>query len=503
MSTTNRHIFLGAVAAIAIGFSGGIAVNAAAGQAPRFLTPSASLDGEISFADIVEKVSPSVVSIHTEQTISSGRNSEGMPEELQEFLERQFGGRGRQFEFEGAPRERVQQAQGSGFFINSKGYLVTNNHVIEDAEEITIRMSDGREFKATLVGTDPATDLAVLKVDAGRAVPFVRFAEDVNLRVGDFVVAVGNPFGLGGTVTSGIVSAMGRDNNYFGSPYQNFIQIDASINKGNSGGPTFDLKGNVVGVNTAIFSPSGGSVGIGFAIPADTAKNVVAQLIDNGSVTRGWLGVEIRDVDATIAIALELKIAKGALVSSVQPGSPAAKAGIEDGDVITAFNKTPVRSSAELTRVVGNVRPGINTATKLIRDGKERLIMVKLGDRSVGLKEDKTKPSRLENSSTGLGPDLKLGIRIAPLSAEAREKFRVPEDVDGVLITKVDRGSAAEDAGLVPGMVIIKAEDAKIAAPADLEKQVKAARSRKKEALLLRVQIGDRRDFRALPLQEG
>ncbi len=491
MKLTTKKNLLNA-AALSVAMLGAAIVAPAEAQAPPFLTGANSVQGEISFADIVEKVSPSVVSIHTEQTVA--RRS-GLPEGFEQFFGRRDG-------FRMPDEEQIQQAQGSGFFIDAKGHIVTNNHVIEDAEEIKVRLSDGREFIAELVGTDPDTDLAVLKVDAGN-VPYVKFSQNVNLRVGDFVVAVGNPFGLGGTVTSGIVSAIGRDTGMFGSAYQNFIQIDASINRGNSGGPTFDLKGNVVGVNTAIFSPSGGSVGIGFAIPSDTAMNVVNQLIENGSVTRGFLGVNIRNLEPEMAMALDLKDTKGALVLEVNPGSPADKAGLQDGDVVVAFDGKTVTTASELTRVVGNTKPGINTATKIIRNGKTQTVMVKLGDRAKGLQN----PAASSNSSTGKATKssmkLDLGIEIAPLTATSRERYRVPDGVEGLVILEVDQRSAAADAGLMPGMVIVKADGEKVTSVESLRKTVAKAQGNKKEALLLRVQRGEQKDFRALPLTKS
>ena len=321
-------------------------------QAPRLSAPSVGMSGQLSFADLVEQVSPAVVSVSTERSVEAP--AQRLPDGVEEFLRRRFGENFRDQlpENEG----RRSSSQGSGFFIDKSGHIVTNHHVIEGADKITVTLADGGELQATLIGSDPGTDLAVLKVQASSTQAYVEFAGNVDLRVGDWVLAVGNPFGLGGTVTSGIVSAIGRTN--YTSSYADFIQIDAPINRGNSGGPTFDLNGRVVGVNTAIFSPTGGSVGIGFAIPGDTADYIVNQLINKGSVTRGWLGVEIRGIDNSHAAAVGLAQANGALVVNVTKDTPAGKAGIESGDIVFKFDGTEVADARALTRAVGEVPPG-------------------------------------------------------------------------------------------------------------------------------------------------
>ena len=323
------------------------------------------------FADIVTKVKPAVISVRVkidESTKVTGMNEgdEGNASPLQPGapMEKFF----RQFGFPGMPNEMPQGKQtvtgeGSGFFISADGYAVTNNHVVDHAKTVQVTTDDGAIYKAKVVGTDSKTDLALIKVDTDKSFPYVKFAEN-DPRVGDWVVAVGNPFGLGGTVTAGIVSARGRD---IGSgPYDDYIQIDAPINKGNSGGPAFNMDGNVIGVNTAIYSPSGGSVGIGFDIPANTAKMVVAQLKEHGYVDRAWLGVQVQPVSADIADSLGLKTAEGAIVNEPQSGSPAAKAGIATGDVITAINGAPVKDARDLARKIGAMAPGTSVKLTLL-----------------------------------------------------------------------------------------------------------------------------------------
>ncbi|HBK91839.1 MAG TPA: hypothetical protein DDZ68_09220, partial [Parvularcula sp.] len=354
-----------AAAAASLGFA---VIGGAGAQAPRLVTPPPAVslgDGAFSFADLVERVAPAVVSVLVEREVERPQ----VPDQLQQFFQFRFGQPPE--DFNGEPE--LAEAQGSGFFIDAAGHVVTNNHVVEGAKEIRVSLSNGKELKATLVGADPLTDLAVLKVEEppkGQA--FVQFAEDVNLRVGDWVVAVGNPFGLGGSVTSGIVSAIGGESRQ--GTFLDFIQIDAPINRGNSGGPTFDLNGRVVGVNTAIYSPNGGSVGIGFAIPAATAKATVAALMKNGSVTRGWLGVSIQPVDEDIKAALKLKEAKGALVAEVMPGTPAEKAGLADGDLIQKLNGRDLADPRDLTRSISALAPGDKARLTVLRNGAEKIL---------------------------------------------------------------------------------------------------------------------------------
>ncbi len=469
---------------------GGFGFSAANAQAPRLMAPPVAADGTLSFADLVERVSPAVVSILVEREIESPR----VPQELERFFGFRFG------EPEGdAPDDfddgvRRAEAQGSGFFIDRDGHIVTNNHVVQDADVVRVRLANGDEIDAEVVGVDPLTDLAVLKVDPPRSQAFVEFADDVNLRVGDWVLAVGNPFGLGGTVTSGIVSAIGGQNRE--NQYIDFIQIDAPINRGNSGGPTFDLKGRVVGVNTAIFSPNGGNVGIGFAIPARIAKDTVAQLIDNGSVTRGWLGISLQEVTTELAAAIGLKESGGVLVADVIDGTPAQKSGLRDGDVILGVEGEDVATTNELSRRIASFPPGRKVALKIHRDGKVRNINVTLGERD----ED----PRVAEADIPSGDDdsvaAALGLRVAELNDVLRQQYRVPDDVDGVVVTGVRPGSPAQDAGLQPGVVILQVDGEAVRSGNELNAKIKNAEKAEKDAVLLRMQFGANRQFGALSL---
>lgn len=479
-----------ALTAASLGFS-----NAGA-QAPRLMAPPLAADGTLSFADLVERVSPSVVSVLVERDVEMRRN---VPSGLEEFFNFRFGtpddgaGGGGGFGDDGVRR---MEAQGSGFFIDREGHVVTNNHVVEDADRVKIRLANGDEIDAEVVGADPLTDLAVLKVAPQSNQPYVEFADDVNLRVGDWVVAVGNPFGLGGTVTSGIVSAIGGQNRE--NQYLDFIQIDAPINRGNSGGPTFDLKGRVVGVNTAIFSPNGGSVGIGFAIPARVAKETVAQLIANGAVTRGWLGIQLQEVTTEIAAAIGLEKKGGVLVADVIDGTPAQKAGLLDGDVILGIAGADVASSNELSRRVASYAPGEKVDLKVQRDGKIRNIKVTLGQRDADTEVAANDVPSNDNDS--LAAD--VGVRVAELNDILRQQFRVPDSVDGVVVTAVRPGSPAEEAGLQPGVVILQLDGQTVTSGDDLRSKISNAKKSGKDAVLLRMQLGQNRQFGALSLDD-
>ncbi|WP_306250951.1 Do family serine endopeptidase [Parvularcula sp. IMCC14364] len=488
----SRSTAIAALAATAFALSAPVQA-----QAPRLMTPSLGIGGQLSFADLVEQVSPAVVSVNTEASVP--RAVRRMPEGFDEYFERRFGfDFGDQLEQEG--EERRAAGQGSGFFIDREGHIVTNHHVVDGADTITVRLNDGSELEAELIGSDPATDLAVLKVDSDAGQPFVEFADNVNLRVGDWVLAVGNPFGLGGTVTSGIVSAIGRTN--YASSYSDYIQVDAPINRGNSGGPTFDLNGRVVGVNTAIYSPTGGSVGIGFAIPSETAQFVVSQLIDKGSVTRGWLGVEIRPFDNNHAAAVGLPDAKGALVVNVQDNTPAKNAGMESGDIVLKFDGEEVADARELTRAVGGVEPGQTVDMLVYREGRNRTLKVKLGERDEAALAGVTLPEPEEQQEAEDELAENLGVSFRSLTADDREELNLEPTVAGVVVTNVLPGSLGAEALLTPGTVILEADRRKVTSPADLQKKIENATKSGKEALLLRVHVGGRKDFRALPLEE-
>src|SRR5579859_2546492 len=390
----------------------------------------------IGFADIVEKVKPAVISVRVKMVRPGNSHVNNDNEEEIPFppgapFERFF----RRFGMPNIPNgPQVITGQGSGFFITADGYAVTNNHVVQNAESVRVTTDDGKSFTAKVIGTDSRTDLALIKVD-GKDFPFVKLTE-ATPRVGDWVLAVGNPFGLGGTVTAGIVSARGRD--IGAGPYDDFIQIDAPVNKGNSGGPTFDVDGNVIGVNTAIFSPSGGSVGIAFAIPADTVKNVIAQLRDKGSVTRGWIGVQIQTVTPDIADSLGLKQATGALVSEPQKDSPAAKAGIQSGDVITSLNDTPVHDPRELARKIGTMSPGTTVKLEVIHSGQSKPVTLTLGT----LPNEKQASNEQNQRDQREVPDSdmpNLGLSLAPGNKVSGAGG------NGVVVTAVKAGGVAAE----------------------------------------------------------
>ena len=400
------------------------------------------VQGPSGFADIVEKVKPAVVSVRVKmaESAQAQRHEDedwsplpGLP------LERFF----RRFGIPHVPHFRYSiTGQGSGFFISADGYAVTNYHVVDKAKTVEVVTDDGSIHTAKVIGTDPQTDVALIKVDSRSDFPYVVFADKAP-RVGDWVLAVGNPFGLGGTVTAGIVSASGR--NIDKDPYDDFIQIDAPINKGNSGGPTFDIEGKVIGVNTAIYSPSGGSVGIGFAIPADTVKNVIDQLKEKGFVTRGWLGVQIQPVTSEIADSLGLKKAEGALVADVQSDSPAAKAGLKSGDVITAIDSTQIRKPRDLSKAVGGTAPNTSVTLKFLRNGTEQTQSLTLGEMP------KTHEARAEaeESDTPKAELSQLGLTLAPAETVAGS------GKEGLVVTDVDPASPAAERGIQIGDVIL------------------------------------------------
>ena len=445
------------------------------------------------FADLVEKVKPAVISVRVK--MDAGAEMMGfdgdMPFPPNSHMQRFFHHFGMP-DGENAPDNQrrpnghIMTAQGSGFFITADGYAVTNNHVVDKAKAVEITTDDGKTYDAKVVGTDPRTDLALIKVDGRSDFPFVKLAETAP-RIGDWVVAVGNPFGLGGTVTAGIVSARGRD---IGSgPYDDFIQIDAPVNKGNSGGPTFDMEGNVIGVNTAIFSPSGGSVGIAFDIPAETVKTVVAQLKDKGMVSRGWIGVQIQPVTSDIAESLGLKGTEGALVAEPQADSPAAKAGILSGDVITAVNGHAVKDAHDLARQIGSMTPGATAKLTVWRKGEEKSFSLTLGEVPKGREARAAGPD-----SDAAGASLpKLGLSLAPAGEIAGSGS------EGVVVTEVDPDGLASEHGLKSGDVIIEVGGTKVATAADVRKAVGEAQKNGKHAVLMRVKSDDTMKFVAIP----
>jgi serine protease Do len=502
-TTTSRKILrprrlalLGTVAAL------GVAVLAASPGSSRldmtsFIAPAQAAESTATlpgFGDLVAKVKPAVISVRVKidqdsdksAMLQQNRMDSDEDSPLDQFS-RQFGFRG-QGGMNGMPRQRHQviTGEGSGFFISADGYAVTNNHVVDHAESVQVTMDDGTIYTAKVVGTDPKTDLALIKVDGKKDFPFVKFS-DQKPRIGDWVVAVGNPFGLGGTVTAGIVSASGRD--IGNGPYDDFIQIDAPINKGNSGGPAFDMNGNVIGVNTAIYSPSGGSVGIGFDIPASTAKLVIAQLKDKGTVTRGWLGVQVQPVSAEIADSLGLKEARGAIVDNPQDGSPAAKAGIEAGDVITAVNGTAIKDSRDLARTIATLAPGTSVKLDVVHKGDSKTVTLALGqlpnERQAKADEGKAQP--------GNGTP-RLGLSLAPAGdvQGAGQK--------GVVVTEVDPQGPAAQRGIQTGDVILNVGGKPVANVGDVRSELAQAKSSGKNSVLLQVKNADATRFVAVPL---
>lgn len=482
----------------------------AAAQPPLLLAPSTGAGEPYSFADLVERVSPAVVSIFVEREVERQQ----LPSSLQQFFQFRFGDPdGGGVDPNGRPNpngrpdprgsddfddgNETVDAQGSGFFIDAAGHIVTNNHVIDGAKKIEVRLADGSTKTARLIGADELTDLAVLKVEPARGQTYVQFAEETNLRVGDWVVAVGNPFGLGGTVTSGIVSAIGGESRE--GQFLDFIQIDAPINRGNSGGPTFDVKGRVVGVNTAIFSPSGGSVGIGFAIPAKAAKETTSQLIAKGSVTRGWLGVSLQDVTPELSAALGRKDAKGALIREIIPGTPAALAGLQGGDLILDVNGRPVRSSAELSRAVAALPPRSVAKVRVLRDRAERIVNVTLGVRDERAEVASNEPSVHPGAAQG-AESSDIGIRMQDLTPALRQQLRLPQTLSGVAVTGVKANSPAAAAGLATGVVLLEIDSKPATTAAAAKRLFDEAKRAGKDAVLVRFQAGDVKAFGAVRL---
>ena len=453
------------------------------------------------FADIVEKVKPAVISVRVKmdggaRTMSFDGDSPFPPGSPMERFFRRFGTPDGQDNTPDRPRgprgRNFTMGQGSGFFISADGYAVTNNHVVEKAESVEVTTDDGKTHTAKVIGTDPKTDIALIKVEGGSNFPFVPLAEK-SPRVGDWVLAVGNPFGLGGTVTAGIVSARGRD--IGAGPYDDFIQIDAPVNKGNSGGPTFDVDGNVIGVNTAIYSPSGGSVGIAFAIPSDTVKSVVSQLKDKGSVTRGWIGVQIQPVNADIADSLGLKKAQGALVAEPQPDGPAVKAGVQSGDVITSVNGQEIKDARELAKRISSLPPGSNVKLGIVSKGSEKTVNVTLGELPREQREARATPGDREDSN---GTDVpKLGLSLAPASKVAGAGS------EGVVVTQVDPDGPAASQGFKNGDVILDVAGQRVTTPEQVRKAFADARTGSKRTILLRVKSGDNTRFFAVPVGRG
>ena len=377
--------------------------------------------------------------------------------------------------------------------------MVTNNHVVGRADQIKVILSGGETFDAKLVGRDEKTDLALLKVEAKRPLPFVNFGDSERARVGDWVMAVGNPFGLGGTVTAGIVSARGRD--IHSGPYDDYIQTDAAINRGNSGGPMFDMSGAVIGINSAIYSPNGGSVGIGFAVPSSTAKPVIAELRQNGKVSRGWLGVQIQEVTPEIAASVGLTDGKGAIVSNIQPKSPAASSDLKLGDVILSVNGTEITRLRDLPRIIAETKAGQTVKLAVWREGNRKNVDVTI--KEMPASDQVAAATGEENPTARVQPARVLGMALAPVSRDAKQRFQLSDDVKGAVVTAVTDGSEAAERGIQAGDVIVRVGDKQVTAPADVTKQVKEASSAKRDAVLLLVNRRGSEQFVALKLEKA
>jgi serine protease Do len=491
--SARRLVLLATVSGLAAGAA--LAGSGVQVQLPHFSSVQAAGSSQrmAGFADLVDKVKPTVISVRVK--MDSGAKMMGFdgssPFPPNSWTERFFRRFGMPFgdetpDSQRQPHNRPMTGQGSGFFITADGYAVTNNHVVDNAKTVEISTDDGKTYSAKVIGTDARTDIALIKVDGRNDFPYVKLAEKAP-RVGDWVVAVGNPFGLGGTVTAGIVSARGRD--IGAGPYDDFIQIDASVNKGNSGGPTFDMDGNVIGVNTAIFSPSGGSVGIAFDIPSDTVKSVVAQLKDKGVVSRGWIGVQVQPVTGDIAENLGMKGSEGALVAEPQAGSPAAKAGIESGDVITAVNGHAVKDSRDLARQIGTMAPGSEAKLSVWRKGEQKSFSLTLGE----LPKDARVAAMPDSGPAGTDVP-KLGLMLAPAGQVAGSGS------EGVVVTDVDPNGLASEHGFKTGDVILDVGGKKVANPADVRNAIADAHKAGKRTVLMRLKSDEATKFVAVPI---
>ncbi len=431
------------------------------------------------FADLVSQVKPAVVSITNQLKQSNSDEEGGMELPPGMHLPGPFG------QIPGMPgmggpgtRAHAVEARGSGFIIDAKGIVVTNNHVVRNARSLTVTLDDGTKLPAKVIGTDPRTDLAVLKINAPKPLPYIELGDSNGVRVGQWVVAMGNPFGLDGTVTAGIVSARGRDIGE--GPYDQFIQIDAPINQGNSGGPLFTQDGKVIGVNTAILSPSGGSIGIGFAIPSDTVKTVVAQLESSGKVTRGYIGVEAQPVGEAMAKALRLDGQHGALIAGVQQDSPAAKAGLKPGDVITQVNGQTVGNPRELAVDVAAVKPGDAAKVDVVRDGAHQTV-------SVTVEQMPGQQQSADASGQEQGNQPRVGLALAPITPDLRDQLSLPRDTRGAVVAQVQPGSPAEQAGIQQGDVIVGVGTHAVENPEQAVRAIRSAASGQDHALALRV----------------
>lgn len=482
-------------------------VNAPASKADLFSSFQKNSSRPDSFADLADALLPAVVNISSTQKAAEPQDMENMPDmpqfppgsPFEDFFKDFFDNH------HGAPMPNLPASSlGSGFVIDANnGYIVTNNHVIKDADEVRVTFHDDETLEAEVIGRDEKTDLAVLKVDTDKKLTAVDFGDSDDLRVGDWVIAIGNPFGLGGTVTAGIISARQRDIN--AGPYDDFLQTDASINRGNSGGPMFNLRGQVIGVNTAIFSPSGGSVGIGFAIPSSLAESIIDQIIEYGRTRRGWLGVRIQTVSDEIAESLGLGDATGALVAGVTDNGPADKAGIEAGDIILEFNGQSVKEMRSLPRMVAETGIGTNANVSVWRDNRRQKFNVEIGElekaEEDGLIETAENLDNDHDSDKGVEID-DLDLSVVSLTDMTRDQFGIDQSIEGVVITEIERGSNPERKGIMAGDVIVEINQTPVSSPADILNSVKNARENNRESVLLLINQGGDVRFVGVKLSE-
>jgi serine protease Do len=445
-----------------------------------------------SFAPVAKDLLPAVVNISTSKTVERSGPLGQLPGDhpLREFFERFGGGDG------GAERQRQLRSLGSGFIIDDSGVVVTNHHVVKKADQVSVVLQDDTKLEAEIVGSDPKTDLAVLKVETARDLPQVDWGNSETAEIGDWVLAIGNPFGLGGSVTAGIVSARGRAIN--AGPYSRFIQTDTAINRGNSGGPLFDTDGEVIGVNTAILSPSGGNVGVGFALPSKVARPIVAELRETGEVTRGWLGVSVQPLTGQLAEGLDLPMDEGALIGNVTPGSPADQAGLARGDVVTGFEGEPVESPRDLAWKTSQSDPGARVQLTLRRDGEAITRTVELGELS-------QQTAARGDGAQGGGQLAKttakaMGVRLAPPQPSVLEEFDLPRDAEGAVVARVARGGPAAAQGIRPGDLIKQVGRQPVRGPKELHGAVRTALEENVDGLVLLVQRGNQTQFVSVPL---
>ncbi len=457
--------------------------------------PAQSMDRAMpsSFADLAERVAPAVVNIQVQSTVKPVMGQmDNVPGNMREFFERYFNMPGMPDGQPGRGQEQHRVGAGSGFVIDAEGHIVTNEHVVHNADDITVTFKDGTEAKAKLVGVDDKTDLALIKIESDKPVPYVKFGKSDDVRVGDWVLTVGNPFGLGHSVNVGIVSARGRT--IGAGPYDDFLQIDAPINRGNSGGPAFDVNGNVVGVNAAIFSPNGGNVGIGFAIPSEIASKVVADLKKNGTVERGWLGVTIQPLTDDISDGLGLKSTDGVLVADVNEDGPAAKAGMKAGDVILSVDGKKIEEMRALPRLIADIKPGHDSNVTVWRDGAEKDLAVEIGKQPVS-----QKVAANDDQSSG-GIEDKVGLAVQQLTPDIARELGMPETAKGVVVAGVKPGSPAAEKGLRRGDVLTKAGGKELTSPRDLTESLNQARKDGRKSVLALVKRNGGQRFIAIPV---